>query len=240
MKNIYTSIKHEIKGIVNKNTIPRYCFFSLNKIQTSNPFIYVNPFYFSKKTGGGKKDDKKVKKEKEKEAIGKEYESVSTDEVKSNYKNKSEAILKTFKETLNEIKIQRSNPKILDNLPVSIKGKRAKLSEVATIMLKAANIMAIAPFDDAHKDAIVKAVESSKLDVQISSEGNNVIVTLGNIPDDMKTEALQQIKKIYNNAKEETKELRYKCVSELKKLEKIIGKEQSRLLEKEFSSIFEK
>jgi ribosome recycling factor len=107
-------------------------------------------------------------------------------------------------------------------------------------MLKAANILAVSPFDDSHKDAIVKAIEGSKLDVQISSEGNNIVVTLGQIPDDLKNESMQQCKKLQNKSKDEMKELRHKCASEIKKLEKILGKEEAHRIDKDLMALFEK
>jgi len=74
---------------------------------------------FSKKSKDDK-NDKKNKKEKEKENINKEYENISIEQLKSNYKNKVDACLVTMKEKFYEIRIQRSNPKILDNLQVKI------------------------------------------------------------------------------------------------------------------------
>ena len=69
------------------------------------------------------KNDKKVKNQKEKDTINKEYADVSPEELKSKYKLKTDAILLIFKEALAEIRIQRSNPKILDNIQVRLKIK---------------------------------------------------------------------------------------------------------------------
>jgi hypothetical protein len=124
----------ELKNKITFCKTPKYNY-SMNISCNNSNYIYNTPslfykfnsFNFAAKKGGaggggggGKKDDKKVKKEKEKEQINKEYESVSVDEVKSQYKLKSDNILKTLKEELTEIKVQRSNPKILDNLHVTI------------------------------------------------------------------------------------------------------------------------
>jgi ribosome recycling factor len=107
-------------------------------------------------------------------------------------------------------------------------------------MLKAANILAVNPFDESHKDAIIKSIESSKLDVQITTEGSSVVVTLGAIPDDMKSESLQKIKKITDAAKEDFKTLRHNLVSEMKKLEKVLGQDEAKRIEKGFLEILEK
>lgn len=96
------------------------------------------------------------------------------------------------------------------------------------------------PFDESHKELIIKGIESSKFDVQINSEGNNIVVTLGAIPGDMKNESVQQCKKYYNSAKEHLKELRHDATNEIKKLEKILGKDESKRVDKELMDMFEK
>lgn len=93
-------------------------FFVLNKIpQTFPHFMKFQIADFAKKP---EKNDKKVKTQKEKETINKEYQDVSVDELKSKYKSKSDGIVVTYKEVINEIRVQRSNPKILDSVQVHI------------------------------------------------------------------------------------------------------------------------
>lgn len=115
-----------------------------------------------------------------------------------------------------------------------------KLAELANIMLKAANVMVINPFEESHKDAIIKSIESSKLDVQVTTEGSGIAVTIGAITDDAKTENLQKLKKLNDSSKEELKTLRQQCVNEMKKLEKILGKDESRRVEKGILELIEK
>ena len=131
-----------------------------------------------------------------------------------------------------EIQVIRQNPKILDNLPITNQGNRYKLSEVATITLRGANLLVVTPFDDNMKDAINKGIESSKLDVQVVSEGNTLLVTLGNIPNDVKKDLNAAINKIYNQSKESIKETRHHFLAEIKKLEKILGKDEAKRMEK--------
>ena len=107
-------------------------------------------------------------------------------------------------------------------------------------MLKAANVIVVNPFEESHKDSIIKSIESSKLDVQITTEGTGIAVTLGAIPDDLKNESLQKSKKLYDAAKEDIKSLRHALVSEMKKLEKVLGQDEAKRLEKGFLEFIEK
>ncbi len=56
-------------------------------------FNKLNIAHFAKKKEGGSTDNKKAKNEKEKQEINKEYENISTDEIKEKYKQIVEVIL---------------------------------------------------------------------------------------------------------------------------------------------------
>jgi len=91
---------------------------NLSRNPIRNNFYTYPISCFAKKSND--KNDKKTKKEKEKETINKEYSGVSVEELKSKYRTKSDNILTNFMEQLNEIRVQRSNPKILDSIQVKI------------------------------------------------------------------------------------------------------------------------
>lgn len=143
-----------------------------------------------------------------------------------------QAELKKITDKYAEIQVVRQSPKILDSLPVSHQGKKYKLSEVANITVRGTNLLVVTPFDDHMRDATNKAIEASKLDVQVVTEGNSLIVTIGNIPNDVKKELKAKIDRIYNTTKETIKENRHNLLSEIKKLEKILGKDDAKRLEK--------
>ena len=107
-------------------------------------------------------------------------------------------------------------------------------------MLRSSNVLVINPFDESHKDSIIKSIEGSKLDVQINTEGNSIVVTLGAIPNEMKNECLIKAKKLFEGCREEFKELRHSIVTEMKRLEKIMGQDEARRIEKGILEFVEK
>jgi len=113
-----------------------------------------------------------------------------------------------------------------------VKSKKLKLGEIATVMIRGTNILVINPYDADQRDPIMKAVETSKMDVQISTEDSNVVVVLGAIPQDMKNEYIQNAKKLFEGAKEDLKSSRHAVISEIKKLEKILSKDEAKRIEK--------
>jgi len=124
-KNLYFCAKNT-NSMRNKtglfSYISRFNYFVLNKnteiIPRESNLLKYQMANFAKKTPD--KNDKKVKTQKEKDTINKEYQDVSTDELKTKYKQKSDNIVITYKEVINEIRVQRSNPKILDSIQVKI------------------------------------------------------------------------------------------------------------------------
>jgi ribosome recycling factor len=107
-------------------------------------------------------------------------------------------------------------------------------------MLRSSNVLVINPFDESHKDSIIKSIEGSKLDVQITTEGLSIVVTLGAIPNEMKNECQVKAKKLFEGCKEESKELRHAMVAEVKKLEKILGQDEAKRIEKALLEFIEK
>lgn len=106
------------------------------------------------------------------------------------------------------------------------------MGDIATVMIRGTNVLVINPYDADHRDSIIKTVETSKMDVQITTEDSNVVVTLGAIPQDMKNEYLQSAKKLFEKSKESIKSSRHSAVNEIKKLEKILSKDEARRIEK--------
>jgi ribosome recycling factor len=99
-------------------------------------------------------------------------------------------------------------------------------------MIRGTNILVINPYEEDHRDAIIKSVETSKMDIQITTEDSNIIVTLGAIPKDVKNEVLQSTKKVFDRFKDNLKGIRQSITNEIKRLEKIISKDETKRIEK--------
>ena len=64
------------------------------------------------------KNSKNEKSQKEKDTINKEYAGITPEQLKSKYKQKSDTCITALTDALTGIRVQRSNPKILDNIQV--------------------------------------------------------------------------------------------------------------------------
>jgi ribosome recycling factor len=107
-------------------------------------------------------------------------------------------------------------------------------------MIRGTNILVINPYEEDHRDAIIKSVETSKMDIQITTEESNIIITLGAIPKDVKNEVLQSAKKVFDRFKDNLKGIRQAITSEIKRLEKIISKDETKRIERNLLNELEK
>lgn len=213
--------------------------------QRINKIYLLSNYNFSKKSSkenneSPKKEGKKQKEQAEKSKLNEKYKEISQEDLKKNYKEKASDIVLKYSEDLKKVMSIRVTPKLFENLDISLKNQKSKLSEIAAVTMKGANIINVAPFDMQHKDAILKAFQITKLDIQVQSEGNNIVIIVGSIPKDLKQELINKVKKIETSMKDDIKKLRNSAVSEIKGLDKIIGKDEAKKLEKSTTEIIEK
>jgi ribosome recycling factor len=226
-KILNTQIKLSLKG------------FNLNLFSLS----YYN---FAKKTSQSQSenhkmvDDKREKSKKEKEELNQQYKDVSKEDLVSQYASKAKEYINKENDNLSKIMSLRVSTKLFEDVFVTLKHEKSKISEISTISMKGSNMINISPFDVEHKDIIIKALQTTKLDLQIKAEGNNILVIVGPIPKDLKLEITNKIKKIDTSFKDEIKKLKHGAIAEAKKLEKIIGKDESKRMEKSLVEVIDK
>lgn len=237
MKNTISIIRNQ-KNIFIKNYFQNVNFISLNIYKGFN-------FNFSKKEkpkGNNHKivEEKKEQSKREKEEISKQYENISQEDLIQQYKVKTSQYIQKEREVLSKIMSLRISSKLFEDLIIIIKNEKLKLIDISAISMKSSNIININPFDIQHKDLIIKALQTTKLDLQINSEGNIINVIVGPIPKDLKNEILNKIKKIEASFKEEIKKIKHLSQQEIKKLEKIISKDDTKKLEKSIFDVIDK
>lgn len=230
------------------NTIFRSKLLAPMKVYGSGSFAHFT-FYsvslsnFSKKadnTSTSKKEQQRTKDKEEKDKINKEFENVSKEDLVKSFQDKIGDVIKKEEEELGKIMSIRISPKIFEHIQVLLKHEKSTVGQLATISMKAANIVSIAPFDSTHKDLIIKGLQTTKLDLQINTEGQNITVIVGPIPKDLKAELLAKVKKIEANMREEVRKVKHNATAEIKKIEKILGKDQSKLIDKNITDSIDK
>eukprot|EP00340_Litonotus_pictus_P006998 CAMPEP_0170518264 /NCGR_PEP_ID=MMETSP0209-20121228/3990_1 /TAXON_ID=665100 ORGANISM="Litonotus pictus, Strain P1" /NCGR_SAMPLE_ID=MMETSP0209 /ASSEMBLY_ACC=CAM_ASM_000301 /LENGTH=235 /DNA_ID=CAMNT_0010803747 /DNA_START=68 /DNA_END=776 /DNA_ORIENTATION=- len=214
---------------------------STNSIPKSFSLYTNSKFFFAKKASSSSKKETQKQKDKEvKSKLNEEYENISQEDIQKKYDTRTSEIIKAKTDELSKISNLRVSPKLFEGILVHLKTQKNSLSEISSITIKGANIINIAPFDASHKDPILKSLQLTKLDLQINSEGNNIVIVVGTIPKEVKLEYSNKVKKVESGLKEELKKLKNEMTAEIKKLEKITGKDQSKKLEKKILEVIDK
>lgn len=225
--------------LMNKSRSLNMNIFCYNLLSNDSIFyLKFGKYNFSKKIdkssnekGGSKAQQTKINAKEEKNKINEEYSQISQDDLILNYTNKAKDLSKKTMEDLSNI-VLKVSPKMFENIQVQLKKEKKPIGTISNIGLQGSNIVRFTPFEDSFKELIVKALQTSSMELQINSEEKDIVVIVGKFPKDLKLELTNKIKKIDLNFKEGIKKLKHSFNDEGKKLEKIIGKDSLKTLEK--------
>ena len=111
-------------------------------------------------------------------------------------------------------------------MSVQVNKKKESLGKLAAILVRGSNVLVVEPFDKSNKETILKTLETAKFDFQMTVEENQIVIQIGSIPKELKKEIVDKIKKIKENAKQDYSNVFKELNGEIKKLEKIISKDE--------------
>ena len=91
---------------------------------------------------------------------------------------KIDKTLEFLKEELSFVRTGRANPLLIEGLKVETYGTSMNLRELATISAAAPQILYITPWDQINIEPIIKALQSSNLNLPCSEEGGVIRVPI--------------------------------------------------------------
>ena len=115
---------------------------------------------------------------------------------------------------------------MISSMSVQVNKKKESLGKLAAILVRGSNVLVVEPFDKSNKETILKTLETAKFDFQMTVEENQIVIQIGSIPKELKKEIVDKIKKIKENAKQDYSNVFKELNGEIKKLEKIISKDE--------------
>lgn len=90
--------------------------------------------------------------------------------------------------------------------------------------------MLINVYDESVRENVMKAVNNSGIDLACTLEGTNIQVRLHSTTSENKKDYMVKAKRVENQAKEKIKSIRQRTLAKTKKLEKLIGIDETRAL----------
>jgi ribosome recycling factor len=114
----------------------------------------------------------------------------------------------------------RAAPALVEKLKVEVYGSEMPLQQLAGITAPEARVLAISPYDKSNLKAIEKAIQASDLGVNPSNDGAIIRITFPELTGDRRKELVKVAKKMAEDARIATRNVRRHARQELEHQEK--------------------
>jgi ribosome recycling factor len=132
-------------------------------------------------------------------------------------KSKMQTAVEHFKQELKQLRSNRANPAILENVSVEVYGAHMRIKELANITAPEARQIVITPFDPQTTGAIAKGIEKANLNLMPLVEGHLIRINIPPMDEAMRKEIAKQAKKRAEDAKVIIREIRRKGNEHIRK-----------------------
>ena len=117
-------------------------------------------------------------------------------------------------------------------------GEKHPFPDLCQVIVKGSNQLLVRVFDDAAKEDVIKALQRSQdFDMNVTVEGKDIKVKLGTSKKEHQDAALKQVKAAHEDFKRDIKEVRHGMQDVVKKLDKILPKDETELLKKDLEKL---
>lgn len=196
----------------------------------------MNMRQFAKKSS--EKEKKTDKKEKEKEEVHAQFEGKDLEAVKRDHDEQLAEIVSSLDEALKQVKSGRASSNMFDHMEVTTYGEKHPFSDLCQVIVKGTNLLLIRVFDDNAKEDVIKTLQRAQdFDMSVTVEGKDLKVKLGTSKKEHMDAALKQVKAAHDEFKKEVKDVRHAIQDVVKKLDKILPKDETQLLTKDLEKI---
>lgn len=153
-------------------------------------------------------------------------------------KSKMQAAIDHFKGELKNLRSNRANPSVLDNVSVEVYGSPMRIRELANVTSPEARQLLVSPFDPSTCSAIAKGIEKANLNLQPVVEGQSIRINFPPMDKSVREQTAKLAKQKAEDAKVAIREIRRKANDTVKKLkadgditEDIVKKEEKNIQE---------
>lgn len=147
-----------------------------------------------------------------------------------------------FVKELKNLRTNRANPGMLENVSVEVYGSRMSVKSLAAISVSEGRQLIVNPFDPQTAGPIAKAIDGANLGLQAILEGNQIRIPVPPLSEEVRKDIVKHAKKKAEEAKIAVREVRKKCNEKAKKekADSTITEDQMRRFEKEIQELTDK
>lgn len=125
--------------------------------------------------------------------------------------------IENFKKSLAAVRTGRATPNLLDHVVVEYYGTQVPLKQLASISAPEPRLLVIQPYDKNSIQGIEKAIMTSDLGIQPSSEGGVIRLAIPQLTEERRKELVKLVKKETEEYKVAVRNIRQDAMKEIKK-----------------------
>ncbi len=130
------------------------------------------------------------------------------------------AAVENFKKELASIRTGRANPAILERVKVDYYGTAMPVNQLATISVPEPRVLVIQPWDVSSLNLIQKAIQTSDLGLNPTSDGKVIRLVLPELTEERRKEMVKMVHKIAETSRVAIRNVRREAIDQVKKMEK--------------------
>ncbi len=169
-------------------------------------------------------------------------ENEQLDEIFLVMEEKFDKTVSVLRDEFSSIRAGRANPHILDKLQVEAYGAMTPLIQLGNVSVADARCLVISPWDKSLLKSIEKAIQTSDIGINPTNDGNVIRLVFPDLTEERRRELVKQIKKMGEDAKVASRNIRRDAMEGVKKLKtsKAISEDEAAKAEKEIEDAVSK
>tara|TARA_Y100001970_G_scaffold210038_1_gene256151 strand:- start:18476 stop:19033 length:558 start_codon:yes stop_codon:yes gene_type:complete len=155
-------------------------------------------------------------------------ESIDINQINS----KMEKTIDAFNNSIASVRTGRASTSLIENINVEVYGQKMPLQQLATLSIPEPSLINVQVWDKNNIDAIMKAIQSSDLGMNPSSDSDFIKVPIPPLTEERRQELAKKIKQIAEESKIAIRNIRRQYIDMIKEAKKdgsISQDEESRI-----------
>jgi ribosome recycling factor len=125
-----------------------------------------------------------------------------------------------LRQELASLRTGRASPALVDHLKVDYAGVPTPLNQIASISVPEASLLVIQPWDKGGIRSIEKAIMTSDLGLNPSSDGNVIRISIPPLSEERRQDLIKAVRRRIEERKIAVRNLRHEVMNDLKRMEK--------------------
>jgi ribosome recycling factor len=135
-------------------------------------------------------------------------------------KSQAESVMENFQTELNNLRTNRANPSMVEDLEIDYFGSKSPLKQVASVSVADSQTIVIAPWN---KDSLVdieKAINESELNLTANNDGSMIRIVMPSLTEERRQELVKLLGKKTEEARIRIRQIREDVWDDVQKKEK--------------------